>query len=93
LRCPDRPRGCTGRWTAQTLDGIEHRLDTIAWPTARCGSISGGVEFDTVGAWLLNRTARTLRRSGRDVSLEGADPAATGCSNSWNRTAARAMRR
>ena len=68
---------CTGRWTAQTLDGIEHRLDTIAWPTGPVRFDLSGVEFDTVGAWLLNRTARTLRRSGRDVSLEGADPAAT----------------
>ena len=68
---------CTGRWTAQTLDGIEHRLDTIAWPTGPVRFDLSGVEFDTVGAWLLNRTARNLRRSGRDVSLDGADPAAT----------------
>src|SRR4249920_3301031 len=67
---------CSGRWTAQMLDGIEHRLDSIAWPAGRVHFDLSGVEFDTVGAWLLNRTARDLRRSGHEVSLDGADPAA-----------------
>ena len=58
------------------LDGIEHRLDSIAWPAGRVHFDLSGVEFDTVGAWLLNRTARDLRRSGHEVSLDGADPAA-----------------
>ena len=35
-----------------------------------------GAELDTVGAWLLSRAARDLRRSGHDVSIDGADPTA-----------------
>jgi len=67
---------CTGRWTAQMLDGIEHRLASIAWPAGRVQFDLSGAELDTVGAWLLSRAARDLRRAGHDVSLDGADPAA-----------------
>ncbi len=67
---------CTGRWTAQMLDGIEHRLASIMWPAGRVQFDLSGAELDTVGAWLLSRAARDLRRAGHDVSLDGADPAA-----------------
>ena len=67
---------CSGRWTAQTLAGIDRRLDAIVWPAGPARfDLSGIAEFDTVAAWLLFRAARDLRSAGRHVSLDGADAA------------------
>ena len=69
---------CTGTWTAQTLDGIDARIRSMAWPTGAVRfDLSGVAAVDTVGAWLLYRAARDLRDEGRDVSLDGADEAST----------------
>ena len=67
---------CTGRWTAQMLNGVERQLAGITWPSGPIRfDLSGLEDFDTVGAWLLYRSARELRETGRQVSLEGVDPA------------------
>ncbi len=68
---------CTGRWTVRLIDGMEQRLAGMAWPNGPIRfDLSGIVDLDTIGAWLVLRTSRTLRDRGRDVSLDGADPAA-----------------
>jgi len=67
---------CTGRWTAQMLDSVDRRLDAIAWPAGAIRfDLTGLTEFDTVGAWLVHRAARDLRAAGREVTLDGVDPA------------------
>jgi phospholipid/cholesterol/gamma-HCH transport system permease protein len=68
---------CTGRWTAQALDGVDARIRAMVWPAGAIRfDLSGIAAVDTVGAWLLYRAARDLRDGGRDVSLDGIDDAA-----------------
>src|SRR4051812_42800428 len=65
----------SGPWTAQTLDGIEQRIAKLDWPTGPIRFELSAVEaLDTVGAWLVFRTARDLRGASRDVSFDGIDP-------------------
>ncbi|HET6473563.1 MAG TPA: MlaE family lipid ABC transporter permease subunit [Pseudomonadales bacterium] len=65
---------CTGRWTAQTLDGVDARIRSLPWPSGAIRIDLSGVDaVDTVGAWLLYRATRDLRDGGRDVSLDGVD--------------------
>ena len=58
------------------LNGVERQLAEIVWPTGPIRfDLSGLDEFDTVGAWLLYRSTRELRETGRQVSLDGVDTA------------------
>ncbi len=50
---------------------VERPLSGLAWPVGVevVLDASGADAMDTAGAWLLHRTARSLERSGRTVSL------------------------
>ncbi len=69
---------CTGRWTAQTLGRVERGLAQLVFPSGPIRfDLTALDECDTVGAWVLYRSTRDLRARGRQVLLDGADPAAT----------------
>ena len=71
-----REARCTGTWTVHGIAALEGRIDTLPWP--REGEIAiNGAEIsalDTAGAWLLHRTARSLRARGLAVRVDGLQP-------------------
>jgi phospholipid/cholesterol/gamma-HCH transport system permease protein len=64
-----------GSWTAATAGALETLVDDVARNAARARSVSvdmGGVrQFDTYGAWLLERLTRQWRGAGRAASIVG----------------------
>jgi phospholipid/cholesterol/gamma-HCH transport system permease protein len=62
---------CSGSWTIDCIGRVERRLRALAWPVGAAVMIdaSAVLAMDTAGAWLLERTARGLERSGRTVTL------------------------
>jgi len=67
---------CTGAWTKQGIAQFERRLEDLPWPAEGDLVIDGSEisAFDTVGAWLLHRTIRTLEKQGRNVTTYGLKP-------------------
>jgi len=60
------------------LESVDRRLATMPWPAGPIRfDLSGLVEFDTVGAWLVQRATRDLRATGREVTFDGVDAAKT----------------
>jgi len=62
---------CRGSWTVNRVGRVEAPLRRLSWAGAGAVVIDAtGVDaMDTAGAWLLCRTARTLERDGRSVTL------------------------
>ena len=64
-----------GSWTAAHAGELEALVDGVAQDAARARSVSidmGGVrQFDTYGAWLLERLTRQWRGSGSAASIVG----------------------
>lgn len=63
---------CGGRWTARQLAGVESQLASLDWPPGDIRiDLSGMLELDTVGAWLLHQLSARLESQGRSVAFEG----------------------
>lgn len=67
---------CKGAWTVRGIAALEQQLAQTDWPAANdlvfdCSAVSS---LDTVGAWLLHRTMRTLQQRGKDIRLDGLRP-------------------
>lgn len=61
---------CRGSWTVNRVGRVEAPLRRLSWAGAAVVIDATGVDaMDTAGAWLLCRTARTLERDGRAVTL------------------------
>jgi phospholipid/cholesterol/gamma-HCH transport system permease protein len=62
---------CTGSWTVDRIGRVQRSLRRLAspGPGAVVLDASAVAAMDTAGAWLLQRTARALERSGRAVTL------------------------
>lgn len=62
---------CSGSWTLERLGAVERSLRELAWSAGAVVVVdaSAVAAMDTGGAWLLQRTAGTLERSGRKVAL------------------------
>jgi len=63
---------CIGAWTVHGLAPLEKQLKALSWPEGELvvdGSAMSAL--DTSGAWLLQRTIRTLEKGGRKVGLQG----------------------
>lgn len=62
---------CRGSWTVNRVGRVEDPLRRLSW--SGTGDVvidaTAVAAMDTAGAWLLCRTARTLERSGRVVTL------------------------
>jgi len=65
-----------GRWDVARLGAVDPKLRALAPNGVREAAIDlAGLEtLDTVGAWIIHRTQRTLAAQGIAVSLVGADP-------------------
>lgn len=65
----------SGSWTAPFAGELETLIDSHAEASSRLRGVSidmGGVrEFDTFGAWLLERLMRAWKGNGQDVELTG----------------------
>lgn len=72
-----------GTWKVYHLAGVERRLEGFRWPGGTALRFdAGGVEgMDTAGAWLLARTLKSLRASGRETALSGLRPEFSGLVN------------
>ncbi|HEX5932522.1 MAG TPA: MlaE family lipid ABC transporter permease subunit [Methyloceanibacter sp.] len=68
----------SGSWTAAHAGELETLVDTAATQAARAKGVSidmGGVrEFDTFGAWLLERLTRTWSSTGAIAEIVGMPP-------------------
>lgn len=64
---------CAGAWTIRDMSDIERRLEILRWPAAGELVIDAAAisVLDTSGAWLLHRTAGSLRARGCTVRVEG----------------------
>lgn len=66
---------CGGAWTLPHGMMLEDMLDGRRWPAGElrleCSAVSA---MDTAGAWLLARTLRGLKKTGRAVALHGLRP-------------------
>jgi phospholipid/cholesterol/gamma-HCH transport system permease protein len=67
---------CAGAWTIHGLVELERSLEAAQWPddgelVIDAAAIS---VFDTSGAWLLQRTVRDRKKSGRTVRVDGLRP-------------------
>jgi phospholipid/cholesterol/gamma-HCH transport system permease protein len=61
---------CRGAWTVDRIGHVERALSGLAWPVDEVVLDAAAADaMDTAGAWLLHRTARSLERSGRTVTL------------------------
>jgi phospholipid/cholesterol/gamma-HCH transport system permease protein len=64
-----------GSWTAANADRLERLVDAAALEMASARSIlidmAGVEQLDTLGAWLLERLARTSKRDGREMQFSG----------------------
>ena len=64
-----------GSWTASHASELEQVAGRLAGETASARSVSidmGGVrEFDTFGAWMLQRLTREWTAAGRETSITG----------------------
>jgi len=62
---------CSGSWTVDRIGRVQRPLRGLAWPVgvAVVLDASAVVAMDMAGAWLLQRTARGLERSGSTVTL------------------------
>jgi phospholipid/cholesterol/gamma-HCH transport system permease protein len=71
IRVGDGAVRCSGSWTIHRIGRVERELRGLAWPegVAVVVDASAVEAMDTAGAWLLQRTARELERSGRAVTL------------------------
>lgn len=67
---------CVGVWTLQQVADLEQRLAGFPWPDRAelVWDTSAIRAMDTAGAWLLQRTLKTLQRDGRRVVLRGLRP-------------------
>jgi len=67
---------CSGPWTVHTLRALDHALAAIPWPPAGRVTLDGsGIStLDTVGAWLVHRTLRTLAERGCAADVTGLQP-------------------
>lgn len=65
----------SGAWTAAHARELEPLVETVGGETSReraaAIDMSGVAEFDTYGAWLLERLARTWHAGGRDMRIVG----------------------
>ncbi len=68
---------CIGAWTVRGVQQLGAQLDNMVWPPAQQVVLDGaGIStLDTSGAWLLHRTVRMLQQSGKDVRMQGLQPA------------------
>lgn len=71
IRIEDGAVRCSGSWTIHRVGRVERALRRLTWPegVALVVDASAVGAMDTAGAWLLERTARGLERSGRPVTL------------------------
>jgi len=65
-----------GGWTSGNAGALEKKIDQVLAQASAKGrkvqiDLSGVVEFDTFGAWLLQRLRRDLAATGADVELSG----------------------
>jgi phospholipid/cholesterol/gamma-HCH transport system permease protein len=67
---------CAGAWVLHAIGALESRLEALAVPGAGEVVIDArDVEaLDTSGAWMLQRTIRTLEQGGRRVRVTGLRP-------------------
>lgn len=67
---------CTGMWTLDGIEELEHRLGQIAWPSQEEISLDGSgiIAIDTIGALLLLNTLRAAASQGQTVHLRGLNP-------------------
>jgi phospholipid/cholesterol/gamma-HCH transport system permease protein len=67
-----------GSWTVANADRLERLVDVAARETGRVRSIvidmAGVEQLDTLGAWLLERLARSLRLDGKKTQFSGLKP-------------------
>jgi phospholipid/cholesterol/gamma-HCH transport system permease protein len=65
----------TGSWTAANADHLARLVDVAARDAARAGSITIDMtsveQLDTLGAWLLERLARSSKRDGKGTRFNG----------------------
>jgi phospholipid/cholesterol/gamma-HCH transport system permease protein len=65
----------TGSWTAANADRLARLVDVAARDAARAGSITIDMtsveQLDTLGAWLLERLARSSKRDGKGTRFNG----------------------
>jgi phospholipid/cholesterol/gamma-HCH transport system permease protein len=65
----------TGSWTAANADRLARLVDVAARDAARAGSITIDMtsveQLDTLGAWLLERLARSSKRDGEGTRFNG----------------------
>jgi phospholipid/cholesterol/gamma-HCH transport system permease protein len=65
----------TGSWTAANADRLARLVDVAARDAALAGSITIDMtsveQLDTLGAWLLERLARSSKRDGRGTPFNG----------------------
>jgi phospholipid/cholesterol/gamma-HCH transport system permease protein len=64
-----------GSWTAANADRLERLVDVVACDAARARSIvidmASVEQLDTLGAWLLERLARSSKLDGREAQFTG----------------------
>jgi phospholipid/cholesterol/gamma-HCH transport system permease protein len=65
----------TGSWTAANADRLARLVDVAERDGARAGSVTIDMasvdELDTIGAWLLERLARSSKRDGKATRFNG----------------------
>jgi len=67
---------CRGAWITRLLAPLEAQIASLALDGRGAARIDASaiIALDTSGAWLLHRTARSLRERGREVRVEGLRP-------------------
>ncbi len=65
-----------GRWVVGNADRLDHALDALPAPAGRGLELDlGALEaIDTVGAWLVHRTAARWQAAGAGAAIVGASP-------------------
>jgi phospholipid/cholesterol/gamma-HCH transport system permease protein len=66
----------SGFWTARGIGAIEPQLDALAAPSKSATVVDGSriEEFDTAGAWILQKLLRRLRDEGSTVEVRDLRP-------------------
>jgi phospholipid/cholesterol/gamma-HCH transport system permease protein len=63
----------TGDWRIDQVPTLEKQLAELSWPNSgqQIWEMSGVESMDTAGAWLVERTRRSLEKQGRRVEFRG----------------------
>ena len=75
LKCKRLELAARGSWTASHARELETLVDSVAGEASKAKNVSidmaGVHEFDTFGAWLLERLTRAWTSAGRETVIVG----------------------